>query len=310
MEFLSKKKCGQQTTISILNLWKLGRPQQFGFMFHKSLILGIWKQSLFAKRVSVRFQHCTFFFWKIGKSLRIHWWMIPSCSSSRGAWHLFNGLKKTQIHWKLDRLRLVVLIVFTFVKGGFLSSLNWLSYDYHLIISNLIWGMFGDFFFQSNPTKVRQFAYISGRCHSGPTRIEMKRITLCLKIFCYYFLRHLDFFAAFLREMTFWVTKFTQEPHLFFAGFKWDLSKPWYGSSWIDDLLIFCCEVAWDCIRLRFPVGYGMHPFLFGGGKMILLTRFVVIPSWKVCGHTKEIVSFSKHHSGHRSNRVFHILPV
>ena len=28
-----------------------------------------------------------------------------------------------------------------------------------------------------------------------------------------------------------------------------------------------------------------MHPFLLGGGKMmILLTRFVVIPSWKVCG--------------------------
>lgn len=224
--------------------------------------------------------------------------MIPSCSSLRGAWHLVTG---GQTHWKLDGLRLVVLIVFTFVKGGFLSSLNWLS-------SNLIWGMFGDFF-QSTTTKVRQFAYISGRCHSGPTRIEMKRITLCLKIFRYYFLRHLDFFAAFLREMTFWVTKFTQEPHLFFAGFEWDLSKPWYGSSWIDDLLIFCCEVLEIALDWDFLWDTGCILFCWGG-KMILLTRFVVIPSWKVCGHTKEIVSGSKLHSGHRSNRVFHILPV
>lgn len=72
MEFLSKKKCGQQTTISILNLWKLRRPQKFAFMFHKSLILGIWKQSLFAKRVSVSKKDHFFwipalhFFWKIG----------------------------------------------------------------------------------------------------------------------------------------------------------------------------------------------------------------------------------------------------
>ena len=55
-----------------------------------------------------------------------------------------------------------------------------------------------------------------------------------------------------------------------------------------------------------------MYPFLLGGedDDPTTVTRFVVIPSWKVCGHTKEIVSCSKHHSGHRSNRVFHILPV
>ena len=59
MEFLSKKKCGQQTTISILNLWKLRRPQEFAFMFHKSLILGISKKSF----CSIPALH---FFWKIG----------------------------------------------------------------------------------------------------------------------------------------------------------------------------------------------------------------------------------------------------
>lgn len=120
MEFVSKKKCGQQTTISILNIWKLRPPQKFAFMFHKSLILGIWKQSLFIKQFLFlkNLQHWTFFPKSV--ELRIHWWMIPSCSSSRGAWHLFTGkkhLKKGgQIHWKLDGLWLVVLIVFTLSK--------------------------------------------------------------------------------------------------------------------------------------------------------------------------------------------------
>lgn len=77
---------------------------------------------------------------------------------------------------------------------------------------------------------------------------------------------------------------------------------------WFVDFLLWS---AWDCIDWDFLRDTGCILFCCGGGKMmILLTRFVVIPSWKVCGHTKEIVSCSKHHSGHRSNRVFHILPV